>query len=69
MPGGVPVPGAPLAGGAGAILANYCDVRSYVFEVHVIAEINNVKRTFVGIVSRPPQNPNQVQCIRFYWEE
>jgi general secretion pathway protein K len=65
-PGGVP--GAPPAGGAAARLNAYCDVRSYVFDVHVVAEINGVKRTFIGIISRG-QNPTQIQCIRFYWEE
>jgi general secretion pathway protein K len=67
MPGGVP--GAPAAGPAAARMAAYCDVRSYVFEVHVVAEINNVKRTFIGILSRPNANAGQVQCVRFYWEE
>jgi hypothetical protein len=67
MPGGVP--GAPMAGGAAARMATYCDVRSYVFEVHVVAEVNNVKRTFIGIVSRATQNSSQIQCVRFYWEE
>jgi hypothetical protein len=66
-PGGVP--GGPIAGAAAARMNTYCDVRSYVFEVRVLAEINNVKRTFIGIVSRSGQNATQTQCIRFYWEE
>jgi general secretion pathway protein K len=76
LPGGVPpgspqpgIPGAPVAGGAAARLNNYCDVRSYVFEVHVVAEVNNVKRNFIGILSRAPQNAGLIQCVRFYWEE
>jgi hypothetical protein len=43
MPGGAApanVPGAPAAGVAAQGLANYIDVRSYVFEVRVDAEIN-----------------------------
>jgi hypothetical protein len=44
-------------------------VRSYVYEVHVVAEVNDVKRTFIGIVSRSSQNATQLQCVRFYWEE
>jgi type II secretory pathway component PulK len=67
MPGGIP--GAPQAGIAAGGLAVYCDVRSYVFEVRVEAEINAVKRTFVGIVSRSGQNAGQFQCVRFYWED
>jgi general secretion pathway protein K len=74
-PGGQPPPGAPPGGVPGAppagVMAGgmmvYCDVRSYVFEVHVDAEINGVKRTFVGVVSRG-QNANQLECVRFYWE-
>ena len=66
-PGGVI--GAPQAGMAAGGLAVYCDVRSYVFEVHVEAEINGVKRTFVGLVSRMGQNPSQIQCTRFHWED
>jgi general secretion pathway protein K len=74
LPGPAPsltggVPGAPMAGGAAARMGGYCDVRSNVFEVHVVAEINNVKRTFIGIVSRGGQNSAQIQCVRFYWEE
>jgi hypothetical protein len=67
MPGGIP--GAPQAGIAAGGLAAYCDVRSYVFEVHVEAEINGVKRHFVGVVSRGGQNASQIQCARFHWEE
>jgi general secretion pathway protein K len=62
------VPGAPAAGLQVAGLAAYCDVRSYVFEVHVAAEINGVKRNFTGIVSRSGPNASQVTCVRFYWE-
>ncbi len=76
-PGGVPpqgatpggIAGTPPAGIAAGGLAAYCDVRSYVFEVHVEAEINGVKRNFVGVVSRGGQNATQIQCVRFHWEE
>jgi hypothetical protein len=44
-------------------------VRSYVFEVHVEAEINGVRRNFVGVVSRAGQGSTQLRCIRFHWEE
>jgi hypothetical protein len=77
MPGGAPppgaavggIPGAPQAGLAASGLAAYCDVRSYVFEVHVEAEINGVKRNFVGVLSRSTGNASLIQCIRFHWEE
>jgi general secretion pathway protein K len=57
-------PGAPPPGGLNA----YCDVRSYVFEVRVDAEINGYKRNFVGIVSRASGNASQIQCVRFHWD-
>jgi len=75
LPGGVgprpggPVPGppgGPAAGIAAAGLAAYCDVRSYVFQVDVEAEINGVKRNFVGVISRGGQNGNQITCVRFH---
>jgi hypothetical protein len=62
------VQGAPAAGIQAAGLANYCDVRSYVFEVHVDAEINGVHRAFKGIVSRDPRNPSLLTCVRFHWD-
>jgi general secretion pathway protein K len=71
-PGAVPPGGAPgalpAAGLQAAGLATYCDVRSYVFEVHVDAEINGVKRTYTGIVSRGGPNAGQVTCVRFHWD-
>jgi len=66
-PGGIP--GAPPVGLAAGGLAAYCDVRSYVFEVHVEAEINGVKRNFVGLLSRTGGNTSLIQCTRFHWEE
>jgi general secretion pathway protein K len=72
-PGALPppaagVPGAPAAGLQAAGLAAYCDVRSYVFLVQVDAEINGVKRTYTGIVSRAAGNSGQVTCVRFHWD-
>jgi general secretion pathway protein K len=63
------IPGAPQVGIAAGGLAAFCDVRSYVFEVHVEAEINGVRRNFVGVVSRAGQGSTQLRCIRFHWEE
>jgi len=74
MPGGAPaapppnVPGAPPQGVAAQGLANYIDVRSYVFEVKVEASINDYKRTFYGIVSRAGPSGQQTKCVKFYWE-
>jgi general secretion pathway protein K len=66
QPGGTNAPGALNApGGLGA----YCDVRSYVFEVRVEAEVNGVKRSFVGLVGRSASNASQIQCTRFHWED
>lgn len=52
---------------AGAV-ANYVDVRSYVFDVKVDAVIDNYKRTFHGIVSRGGGGGQQLTCVKFYWE-
>ncbi len=60
--------GAPTQGTAAQALANYIDVRSYVFDVRVDAEINNYKRTFHGIVSRSGNGGQKLVCVRFYWE-
>ena len=66
MPGNVP--GAPQAGLAAQGLANFIDVRSYIFKVRVDAQINNYKRTFYGIVSRAGSSAQRTQCVKFYWE-
>lgn len=76
MPGGgAPGPGAPgnPAGGppigaATQAMGNYIDVRSYVFQVKVDAEINGYKRTFYGIVSRQGASAQGLKCVKFYWE-
>ncbi len=63
------VQGAPPQGIAAQGLANYVDVRSYVFEVKVDADINGYKRTFYGIVSRGAQAvASSSECVKFYWE-
>jgi hypothetical protein len=49
-------------------LANYVDVRSYVFDVTVDAYINDYHRTFHGIVSRGSGGGQQITCVKFYWE-
>ena len=67
--GPVGVPGAPQAGIAAGGLAAYCDVRSSVFEVHVDAEINGVKRAFIGVLSRSGQNAHRLDCVRFHWDD
>jgi general secretion pathway protein K len=71
MPGGAApanVPGAPAAGVAAQGLASYIDVRSYVFEVKVDAEINGYKRAYYGIVSRGGTGAQKLVCVKFYWE-
>jgi general secretion pathway protein K len=65
-PPGTP-PGAPPGVPPQTGLAAFCDVRSYVFEVKVEAEINNYKRSFTGIVSRAGADPSQITCVRFHW--
>jgi general secretion pathway protein K len=67
--GGPPpnVQGAPPAGVAAQGLGSYIDVRSYVFEVKVDAEINGYKRAFYGIVSRAGAGSQKIQCVKFYW--
>jgi len=49
-------------------LAAYVDVRSSVFDVRVETEINGYKRTYHGVVSRNPRNPQTLQCVKFYWD-
>jgi general secretion pathway protein K len=65
-PGGIA--GAPPPGTAAQGLAAYIDVRSYIFQVKVDAEINNYHRIFYGIVSRSGNGAQQLKCVRFYWE-
>jgi type II secretory pathway component PulK len=62
------VPGGPPLGVAAQGMGAYIDVRSYVFDVTVDAEINGYHRTFHGIVSRAGNGAQQLKCVRFYWE-
>jgi type II secretory pathway component PulK len=62
------VPGALPYGVAAQGMGNYIDVRSYVFDVKVDAEINGYRRIFHGIVSRSGAGAQQLKCVRFYWE-
>jgi hypothetical protein len=70
-PGGVapgnPTGGPPI-GAATQAMGNYIDVRSYVFQVKVDADINGYKRTFYGIVSRQGASAQGLKCVKFYWE-
>jgi hypothetical protein len=75
LPGGLPgggqpgnVPGAPPAGIAAQGLAAYIDVKSYVFDVQVLAEINGYKRIYHGIIGRDTGTGQQLKCVKFYWE-
>ncbi|HZM05408.1 MAG TPA: hypothetical protein VFC44_20610 [Candidatus Saccharimonadales bacterium] len=61
-------PTGPAPGIATQGMAAYIDVRSYVFEVKVDAEINGYKRAFYGIVSRAGAGAQQMKCVKFYWE-
>lgn len=66
--GGGNIQNGPPPGVATQGLAAYIDVRSYVFEVQVEADINGYKRIYHGIVGRGGANAQQLQCTRFYWE-
>jgi general secretion pathway protein K len=71
LPGGGPPPnvaGGPPQGVATQAMGTYIDVRSYVFQVKVDAEINGYKRTFYGIVARAGASSQQMKCVKFYWE-
>jgi general secretion pathway protein K len=49
-------------------LQQYCDVRSYTFEVQVDAQVSGYKRQFVAIITRPRGNPRDMQVLSFYWK-
>ncbi len=65
---GANVGGGPQQGIAAQGVGNYLDVHSFVFDVHVEAEINGYKRTFHGIISRAGPVGQQLKCVKFYWE-
>jgi len=52
-------------GGASQI-QQYCDVRSYTFEVRVDAEIGGTKRTFFAIIGR--NSARDLPVLGFYWK-
>lgn len=51
---------------AASQIQQYCDVRSYTFEVRVDAEIGGSKRTFFAIIGR--NSPRDLQVLSFYWK-
>jgi type II secretory pathway component PulK len=55
-------------GPAASGLTQFCDVRSYYFEVTVVAKIGASQRTYHAIIQRQPSRPNDPQIVRFYWE-
>lgn len=57
----VPEVSLPMTGA----IAQFCDVRSRTFEVHVTATVRGYTRHFVGILGR--NNPRDVQILSFYW--
>jgi type II secretory pathway component PulK len=61
------IPGMAV-GTAASALTQYCDVRSYYFEVTVMAEIGDSRRTYHAVLQRLPSRPNDPQIVRFYWE-
>ena len=52
--------------GTGAMLPQFCDVRSRVFEVQIDAKIGNYTRQFVAVLAR--NNPRDVQILSFHWK-
>lgn len=64
---GQTIPGMSFGPSLSAI-TQFCDVRSFYFEVTVEAEINGAKRTYHAILARHPSRPMEPQIIRFYWE-
>ncbi|MBM3833489.1 MAG: hypothetical protein FJ403_09475 [Verrucomicrobia bacterium] len=51
-----------------SLLQGTFQTRSYTFEVHVEAKINQYKREFVALVRRNPANPRDVQTLFFNWK-
>jgi general secretion pathway protein K len=47
-------------------IAQYCDVRSRTFEVHVDATVAGYTRRFIALLGR--NSPRDVQVLSFYWE-
>lgn len=51
---------------ASRAMAQYCDVRSRVFEVQIDARIGTYKRTFIALVGR--NNVRDIPVLTFYWK-
>lgn len=47
----------------------FCDVRSYTFQVQVDAQVSSYHRHFTAIIGRPPGNPRGIQVLSFYWTD
>ncbi|MGD1088721.1 MAG: helix-hairpin-helix domain-containing protein [Verrucomicrobiota bacterium] len=47
-------------------LIRVCTTRSYTFEVHITAQINDYKREYVAILFR--NSPTDIQVLSFYWK-
>ena len=47
-------------------LNRLCTTRSYTFEVHITAQINDYKREYVAILFR--NSPTDIQVLSFYWK-
>ncbi len=63
----VRVPQLPRGGPIIAALQQFCDVRSYTFEVHVDAQMAGYHRHFVGIIGRA--SPRDLQILSFRWSD
>jgi len=47
-------------------IAQFCDVRSKSFEVHVKAQVGNYTREFIATLAR--NTPRDIQILNFYWK-
>ena len=47
------------------VISRYVGVRSSIFEVQVVVQIDAVKRTYTAVVRR--NGPNQVALLYMYW--
>jgi general secretion pathway protein K len=51
---------------ASRTMAQFCDVRSRVFEVQVDAQVGTYKRTFIAVLGR--NSVRDIQVLTFYWK-
>jgi general secretion pathway protein K len=49
-------------------LQQYCDVRSYTFEVEIDAKVAGYSRQFVAIIGRSRGNARDLQILSFHWK-